>query len=71
MGNTSKTILIIIVLLLLVLIFFIYTGVDLRKPEQAALTLIEKLAEINRAINQALRNFFYSIRSSLRERFSR
>jgi hypothetical protein len=69
--NTSKTILILIFLVLLVLIFFIYTGIDVRKPEQAALRLIDKLAELNRAINRALRNFFYSIRSSFQERFSR
>jgi hypothetical protein len=69
--NTSKAILIMIFLVLLVLIFFIYTGIDVRKPEQAALTLIDKLAEINRAVNRALRNLIYSIRSSFQERFSR
>ena len=71
MNNTSKVILIIILLLLLVLIFFILTGIDVRKPEEAALTLYEKAVELNRAINRAMRNFFYNVRSSFRERFSR
>jgi hypothetical protein len=69
--NLSKAILIVIFLMLLILIFFALTGIDVRKPEQAAITLIEKLVDLNRAINRAIRNFFYSIRTSFNERFSR
>jgi cell shape-determining protein MreC len=69
--NVSKVILIVIVVLILVLIFFALTGIDLRKPEQAALKLLDQLAQLNRSINRALRNFFYNLRVSFQERFSR
>ena len=69
--NVSKVILIIVFVMILILIFFALTGIDIRKPEQAAITLIDKLADLNRAINRAMRNFIYGIRSSFQERFSR
>ena len=69
--NTSKVILIIIFVMFLILIFFAITGIDVRNPEQAALTLIDKLAQLNRSLNRMLRNLIYSIRNSFQERFSR
>jgi hypothetical protein len=69
--NTSKVILIIIFVLFLILIFFALTGIDVRNPEQAALTLIDKLAQLNRSLNRMVRNLIYSIRNSFQERFSR
>ena len=69
--NTSKVILIIIFVMFLILIFFAITGIDVRNPEQAALTLIDKLAQLNRSLNRMVRNLIYSIRNSFQERFSR
>ena len=69
--NTSKVILIIIFVLFLILIFFAVTGIDVRNPEQAILTLIDKLAQLNRSLNRMLSNLIYSIRNSFQERFSR
>jgi hypothetical protein len=57
--------------MLLILIFFALTGIDVRKPEQAALTLIDKLAQLNRSLNRMVRNLVYNIRNSFQERFSR
>jgi hypothetical protein len=69
--NTSKAILIIIFIMLLIIIFFAYTGIDARKPEQAMYKLIDKLIEINQAINRMVRNLIWSIRTGIQERFSR
>lgn len=69
--NTSKVILIIIFVMLMILIFFALTGIDVRKPEQAAITLIDKLAQLNRSLNRMVRNLVYNIRNSFQERFSR
>ena len=69
--NTSKTILIIIFLMLLIIIFFAYTGIDARKPEDAMYKLIDKITELNRAINRMVRNLIWSIRTGIEERFSR
>ena len=69
--NISKAILIIFFLLMLILIFFALTGIDVSKPEQAATTLIDKVAQLNRLINQMVRNMVFSIRTSFQERFSR
>jgi hypothetical protein len=55
----------------LILIFFAITGIDVRNPEQAALTLIDKLTQLNRSLNRMVRNLVYSIRNSFQERFSR
>jgi len=69
--NTSKTILIVIFIMLLIIIFVAYTGVDARKPEQAMYKIIDKLIEINRALNRMVRNLIWSIRTGIEERFSR
>ena len=69
--NTSKTILIIIFILLLIIIFVAYTGVNPRKPEQAMYKIIDKLIEINQALNRMVRNLIWSIRTGIEERFSR
>lgn len=71
MKNLSKTILILIFVMLLLVIFFAYTGIDARKPEQAMYKLIDKLIEINQAINRMVRNLIWSIRTGIEERFSR
>jgi cell shape-determining protein MreC len=71
MGNPAKTILLIILLLIIILVFFALTGIDLRQPEKAAYTLVDKVLELNRAINRAVRQFFYSIRLKLKDTFSR
>jgi Na+/H+ antiporter NhaC len=69
--NTSKAILIIIFIIILIIIFFAYTGIDAREPEQAMYKLIDKLTEINRAINRMVRNLIWNIRTGIEERFSR
>jgi conjugal transfer/entry exclusion protein len=69
--NVSKAILIIFFLMLLIVIFFALTGIDVSNPEQAILTLIDKVAQLNRSINLMLRNVIFSIRTSFQERFSR
>lgn len=69
--NTSKAILIIIFILLLLIIFFAYTGIDVRKPEQAMYKIIDKLIEINQGINRMFRNLIWSIRTGIQERFPR
>jgi len=69
--NTSKVILIIIFVMLLILIFFALTGIDVRNPEQAALTIIDKLAQLNRALNRMVRNLIFNIQNSFQEFFFR
>jgi prophage maintenance system killer protein len=71
MGNPAKTILLLILLLLIVIIFFALTGLDLSKPEQSANKMVVQLARLNRAINRAIREFFFSVRMWFRETFSR
>ena len=71
MKNPSKAILIILFLLFLIVVFFAYTGVNLNKPEQAMYILIDKLGELNRAINQMFRNLFFSIRTTVSGWFGR
>lgn len=71
MGNPAKTALLLILLLFIILAFFALTGIDVRKPEQAAIRLADQVVRLNRAINQALRNFLWSIRMWFQETFSR
>ncbi|MCJ7735531.1 MAG: hypothetical protein MUP11_13410 [Anaerolineales bacterium] len=71
MNNLSKTILILFVILLILIIFFALTGIDLRKPDQALLTLIDKVAQLNRSLNRMLRNVVFSIQNTVRETFNR
>ncbi len=68
--NISKAILIIFFLMLLIVIFFALTGIDISNPEQAIVTLMDKVAQLNRSINHMLRNVFFSIRTFFQERFS-
>ena len=65
MKNLSKTILIIIFILLLLVIFFALTGVDVRKPEQAMYIMVDKVVQLNRAINQMFRELFWNIRTTV------
>ncbi len=69
--NISKAILIILFVLILILIFFALTGIDVRQPEQAAIKLIDQLAQLNRSLNRMVRNLIFNIRNSFQERFSR
>ncbi len=69
--NTSKAILIVIFIMLLIIIFVAYTGIDARKPEQAMYKIIDKLIELNHAINRMVRNLVWNIRTGIEERFSR
>jgi hypothetical protein len=71
MSNPAKAALLLILLLLIIVIFFAYTGINVRKPEQAMYTLVDKVLEINRAINRMLRELIFSIRIKVRETFSR
>lgn len=71
MGNPAKTALLLILLIFLVIAFFALTGVDPRKPEQSAIRLVEKLTQLNRAINRMVRNVIYSIRMWFKDTFSR
>jgi hypothetical protein len=70
MGNPAKTALLLILLIFIIITFFALTGIDVRKPEKAATRLAEQFLRLNRAINQALRNFFWSIRMWFKETFS-
>ena len=71
MGNPAKTALLLILLIFIIIAFFALTGVDVRKPEQSAYKLADRVVELNRAINHAVRNFFFSIRIWFQETFSR
>ena len=65
MKNLPKVLLIIIFVMLLLVIFFALTGIDVRKPEEAMYIMVEKVLELNRAINQMFRNLFWSIRTTV------
>lgn len=71
MSNPAKTALLLILLLLIIIIFFALTGVDLRKPEKAAYTLVDKVVELNRAINRWVRGLVFDIRTWFQETFAR
>jgi len=71
MGNPAKTALLLILLIFIIVTFFALTGIDVREPEKAANSLAEKVVRLNRRINQALRNFFWSIRVWFQELFAR
>jgi len=71
MNNLSKTILILFLVVMILIIFFALTGIDLRQPEQALLTMIDKLAQLNRALNRMVRNIVFSIQNTVRETFNR
>jgi hypothetical protein len=71
MKNPAKAAVLLVVLLLIILIFFAYTGVNPRKPEQAMYIMVDKVIEINRAINRMIDNLIFSIRTKVSETFSR
>jgi cell shape-determining protein MreC len=71
MKNPAKTILLLILLLLIVISFFALTGINLRKPEQAAYSMADQVIRINRIINQWVRDLMYSIRLWFQNIFSR
>ena len=65
MKNLSKTLLILIFLMLLIVIFFALTGIDISKPEQAMYIMVDKVVQLNRAINQMFRTLFWNIRTTV------
>ena len=71
MKNLSKAILIVVFLMLLLVIFFALTGINVNRPEQAMYILIDKLGQLNRAINQMFRELFWSIRTTVTGWFGR
>ena len=71
MGNPAKAALLLILLVFIVITFFALTGIDVNKPEQSASRLAGKLVQLNRAINQMVRNVIFSIRMWFQETFSR
>ena len=70
MGNPAKAALLLILLVFIIITFFALTGVDVNKPEQSANQLVVKLGQLNRAINQMVRNVIFSIRMWFQETFS-
>ncbi len=71
MGNPAKAALLLILLIFIIITFFALTGIDVRKPEQSANQLVVKLGQLNRAINQMVRNVIFSIRMWFQETFTR
>lgn len=71
MGNPSKTILLLFLLLLIVIVFFALTGLDLRKPEQSAIKMIDQISRLNRIINNWIRGVVLDIRIWFQELFTR
>ena len=71
MNNPAKAALLLILLVFIIITFFALTGVNVNKPEQSAIKLAEKLTQLNRAINQMMRNVIFSVRSWFQEAFSR
>jgi len=70
MDNPAKTALLIMLLLFIILAFFAITGIDVRRPEQAAYKLADKVVQLNRAINQMMRNVIFSIRMWFQDTFT-
>lgn len=67
--NVAKVVLILILLLLLIIIFFALTGLDVNNPMAAVERAVAWLVWFNRTANQVLREFFLSIRNTIRESF--
>ena len=70
MGNPAKAALLLILLVFIIITFFALTGIDVNKPEQSANQLVVKLGQLNRAINQMVRNVIFSIRMWFQETFT-
>jgi cell shape-determining protein MreC len=71
MKNPAKAAVLLIFLLLIIIVFFAYTGVNVRKPEQAMYIMVDKVIEINRAINRMIDDLIISIQTKVSEVFSR
>lgn len=71
MNNPAKAVLLLILLLFIIVTFFALTGVNVRRPEESAYKLVDKVLQLNRAINQMMRNVLFSIRTWFQEAFSR
>jgi len=71
MGNPAKAALLLILLIFIIIVFFALTGIDVNKPEESANQLAAKMVQLNRAINQMVRNVIFSIRMWFQETFSR
>ena len=67
--NVAKVALILIFLLLLVVIFFAMTGMDVNNPMIAIEKIVGWTIELNRTLNRMMREFMFSIRTSIQERF--
>ena len=70
MDNPAKAALLLILLIFIIITFFALTGVDVNKPEQSANQLAVKVVQLNRAINQMMRNVIFSIRMWFQETFT-
>lgn len=70
MSNPAKAALLLILLIFIIITFFALTGVNVRKPEQSAYKLVDKVVQLNRAINQMMRNVILSIRTWFQGLFS-
>ena len=67
--NVAKVALILIFLLLMVVIFFALTGMDVQNPMAAVERIVGWTIELNRSLNRMMREFMFSISTSIRERF--
>ena len=67
--NVAKVALILIFLLMAVIIFFALTGLDVRNPMPAIERILNWVVELNRTLNRIVRDFIFSIRASIQERF--
>ena len=67
--NVAKVVLILIFLVLLVIIFFALTGLDVNNPMGALERTLAWTIELNRSLNRMMREFMFSIRTAIQERF--
>ncbi len=67
--NVAKVVLILIFLVLLVIIFFAITGLDVNNPMIALERIVAWTIQMNRSLNRMMREFMFSIRTSIQERF--
>lgn len=69
--NVAKVALILILLLLLIIILFALTGLDVKNPMVAVERIVAWTVRFNRTANQVMREFFFSVRDTIRESFQR
>ena len=67
--NVAKVVLILIFLVLLVIIFFALTGLNVNNPMDALERILAWTIELNRSLNRMMREFMFSIRTAIQERF--